>query len=131
MNVEQFQLHQSERSMAHQLVGSASEKISQSHSEYHVESFVDDTVVVSSAVNDTMLLQRKDGNITAGTKSVKGSTPTISSDKLGKSVETHTRLSNQPRGLILQILCTHFPLVSLLSFFLPNPNPRFSIQFPI
>ncbi|KAJ1390617.1 Protein kinase domain [Sesbania bispinosa] len=97
MNIEQFQLHQSETSMVHQLVGSASEKMSQSHSEYHVESFVDDPVVGSSAVNETMLLQRKDGKFTAGTKSVRGSTPTIASGKLGKSVDAGTHLPNQPQ----------------------------------
>ncbi|XP_061340892.1 serine/threonine-protein kinase ATG1a [Gastrolobium bilobum] len=96
-NVDQFQLHQSERSMSHQLVSSASEKNSQSHSEYHVESSVDDPVVVSSAVNETMLLQMKDCKITAGTKIVKGSTPNIASDKQGKPVDAVAHLSNQTR----------------------------------
>ncbi|KAL2575423.1 hypothetical protein AAZV13_16G015000 [Glycine max] len=93
VNVEQFQLHQSERLTDHQLGVSASEKISQSHSKYHV---VDNPVVVSSAADETMLLQRKDGKITAGTKSAKGSTPTIASDKLGKAVDAGAHLSNQP-----------------------------------
>ncbi|KAL2575428.1 hypothetical protein AAZV13_16G015000 [Glycine max] len=89
VNVEQFQLHQSERLTDHQLGVSASEKISQSHSKYHV---VDNPVVVSSAADETMLLQRKDGKITAGTKSAKGSTPTIASDKLGKAVDAVSHL---------------------------------------
>lgn len=37
MNIERFHSHQSESSMVNQLVGSASEKVSQAHSEYHVE----------------------------------------------------------------------------------------------
>ncbi|XP_028208179.1 serine/threonine-protein kinase ATG1a-like isoform X3 [Glycine soja] len=56
----------------------------------------DNPVVVSSAADETMLLQRKDGKITAGTKSAKGSTPTIASDKLGKAVDAGAHLSNQP-----------------------------------
>ncbi|RDX68682.1 Serine/threonine-protein kinase ATG1a, partial [Mucuna pruriens] len=97
MNVEQSQLHQSERLTVRQLGVSSSKKMSQSHSKYHVESFVDDLVIVSSAVNETMLLPRKDGKITAGTKSVKGSTPTIGCDKLEKAVGASDHLSNQPR----------------------------------
>ena len=124
MNVEQFQLHQSERLTDHQLGVSGSEKICQSHCKYHV---VDNPVVVSSAADETMLLQRKDGKITAGTKSAKGSTPTIASDKLGKAVDAGAHLSNQPLGLIVSgycVACTHFCIVShLLSCF--------SIQFPI
>lgn len=120
MNVEQFQLHQSERLTNHQLGGSTSEKISESHSKYN-------PMVVSSAADETMLLQRKDGKITAGTKSAKGSTPTIASDKLGKAVDAGAHLSNQPLGLIVSgycVACTHFCIVShLLSCF--------SIQFPI
>lgn len=85
----------------HQLGGSASEKTSQSHSEGHVESFVDDPGVLSSAVKEKMLLQKKDSKITAGTKSVKALTPTIASDKLGKAVDTGAHLSNKPRGLIV------------------------------
>ncbi|KAH1085436.1 hypothetical protein AAZX31_07G047000 [Glycine max] len=64
MNVEQFQLHQSERLTNHQLGGSTSEKISESHSKYN-------PMVVSSAADETMLLQRKDGKITAGTTNAK------------------------------------------------------------
>ncbi|CAK8560562.1 unnamed protein product [Lathyrus sativus] len=37
VNIERFHSHQSESSMVNQLVGSASEKTSQAHSEYHVE----------------------------------------------------------------------------------------------
>ncbi|KAI5422188.1 Serine/threonine-protein kinase ATG1a, variant 2 [Lathyrus oleraceus] len=37
VNIERFHSHQSESSMVNQLVGSASEKVSQAHSEYHVE----------------------------------------------------------------------------------------------
>ncbi|KAK7349364.1 hypothetical protein VNO77_06679 [Canavalia gladiata] len=96
VNVEQFQLHQSERSVVHRLGASASQKISQSHSNYHVESFADDPLVVSSAINETTLLQRKDDKIIAGT-SVEGSNPTIARDKLGKSVDASVHLSNQPR----------------------------------
>lgn len=69
MNVEQFQLHQSERLTDHQLGVSGSEKICQSHCKYHV---VDNLVVVSSAADETMLLQRKVGKSTTGTKSAKG-----------------------------------------------------------
>lgn len=122
MNVEQFQLHQSERLTNHQLGGSTSEKISESHSKYN-------PMVVSSAADETMLLQRKDGKITAGTTNAKGkgSTPTIASDKLGKAVDAGAHLSNQPLGLIVSgycVACTHFCIVShLLSCF--------SIQFPI
>lgn len=96
-NAEQFQSHQSERMAVHQLGGSASEKTSQSHSKGHVESFVNDPGVLSSAVKEKMLLQRKDSKITAGTKSVKTSTPTIASDKLGKAVDAGAHLSNKPR----------------------------------
>ncbi|KAG5141875.1 hypothetical protein JHK82_017570 [Glycine max] len=64
MNIEQFQLHQSERLTNHQLGGSTSEKISESHSKYN-------PMVVSSAADETMLLQRKDGKITAGTTNAK------------------------------------------------------------
>ncbi|XP_027337710.1 serine/threonine-protein kinase ATG1a isoform X2 [Abrus precatorius] len=97
VNFEQFQLHQSEKSVVHQLGGSASEKVSQTHSDCHIESFLDDPVVVSSAIYGTMLSQRKDGKIIADTKSVKGSIPTISRDKLGKSVDAGAHLSNQPQ----------------------------------
>ncbi|XP_020216599.1 serine/threonine-protein kinase ATG1a [Cajanus cajan] len=97
MNVEQLQFHLSERVTVHQLGGSASKKMSQSHSKYHVESSIDDPAVVSSAVNETMPLQRKDGKITAGTESVKVSTPTIASDNLGKTVDAGAHLPNQPR----------------------------------
>ncbi|KAL2336293.1 hypothetical protein Fmac_010739 [Flemingia macrophylla] len=96
MTVEQLQFHQSERVTARQLGGSASEKLSQSRSNCHVESFVDDPVVGSSAVNETMLLQRRDGKITAGT-GVKVSTPTGASYKLGKAVDAGAHLSNQPQ----------------------------------
>ncbi|CAJ2663214.1 unnamed protein product [Trifolium pratense] len=54
MDIEQFHSYQSETSM-----------INQAHFEYHAETFVDDPVVVSSAVNETMLLQKKGGEITA------------------------------------------------------------------
>ncbi|KAK7294573.1 hypothetical protein RJT34_17462 [Clitoria ternatea] len=94
MNVDQFQLHQSERSTVLQLGGCAFEKMSQSHLEYHVASFEDDPVV-SSAFNETMQLQRKDVKMAAGNKTVKGSTPSI--DELGKSVDAGGHLSNQPR----------------------------------
>ncbi|MCI15224.1 serine/threonine-protein kinase ATG1-like [Trifolium medium] len=89
MNIEQFH---SETSM-----------VNQAHFEYHAETFVDDPVVVSSAVNETMLLQKKGGKITADsdTKNAAGLTPTIALDKPGKSIHTDTHLSNQAQGLIL------------------------------
>ncbi|XP_045789328.1 serine/threonine-protein kinase ATG1a isoform X2 [Trifolium pratense] len=86
MDIEQFHSYQSETSM-----------INQAHFEYHAETFVDDPVVVSSAVNETMLLQKKGGEITADgdTKNAAGLTPTIALDKPGKSIHTDTHLSNQ------------------------------------
>lgn len=75
----------------------ALEKTSQSHSKYHDKSSVDDPVVFTSAVNEMMQLQRKDSKITAGTKCIKVSTPTIASDKLGKAFDVGTHLSNKPR----------------------------------
>ncbi|WJX92387.1 non-specific serine/threonine protein kinase [Trifolium repens] len=68
MNIEQFHSHQSETSM-----------VNQAHFEYHAETFVDDPVEVSSAVNE---------NVT-------GLTPTIALDNPGKSIHTDTHLSNQ------------------------------------
>lgn len=96
MNIEQFHSHQSESSMVNQLVGSAFE-VSQACSEHHVESFVDDPVAVSSAVNETMFLQRKGGKSTTDTQSAKGSNPTNAHDKPGKSIDT----ANQARGLTI------------------------------
>lgn len=101
MNIEQFHSHQSDSSMVNQLVGSAFEKESQSHSKYHVESFVDDPVAVSSAVNETMLLQRKGGKSTTDTQSAKGLNLTNAHDKPGKSIDVDINLSNQARGLII------------------------------
>lgn len=97
VNIGQFHSHQPESSMVNQLVGSAFEKVSQSRSEYHVESFVDDPVAVSSAVNETMLLQRKGGKSTTDTQSAKGLNPTNVHDKPGKSIDTDINLSNQAR----------------------------------
>lgn len=97
VNIEQFYSHQSESSMVNQLVGSAFEEVSQPHSVHHVESFVDDPVAVSSAVNETMLLQRKGGKITTDTQSAKGLNPTNAHDKPGKSIDTDINLSNQAR----------------------------------
>lgn len=97
VSIEQFHSHQSDSSMVNQLVGSAFEKESQSRSEYHVESFVDDPVAVSSAVNETMLLQRKGGKSTTDTQSAKGLNPTNAHDKPGKSIDVDINLSNQAR----------------------------------
>ncbi|MCI04231.1 serine/threonine kinase family protein, partial [Trifolium medium] len=71
--------------------------VNQAHFEYHAESFVDDPVVVSSAVNETILLQKKGGEITADgdTKNAADLTPTIALDKLGKSIHTDTHVSKQ------------------------------------
>lgn len=91
-SIEQFHSRQSESSTINQLGGSAFEV-----SRAHFESFVDHPVVISSAVNETILLQRKAGKITDDTKNGKGSNPSIARDKPGKFIDTGTHLSNQPR----------------------------------
>jgi len=115
VNIEQFHSHQSESSMVNQLVGSAFE-VSQAHSEHHVESFVDDPVAVSLAVNETMLLQRKGGKSTTDTQSAKGSDPTNAHDEPGA------------RGLIILY---SFSILFHTSFFFPNSkcSSLFSFTF--
>ncbi|TKY64166.1 Serine/threonine-protein kinase atg1 [Spatholobus suberectus] len=122
-------VEQSERLTVHQLGGSVSEKMSQSHSKYH---FVDDPVVVSSVVDETMLLQRKDGKISAGTMSVKGSTPTIASDKLGKAVDTGHLMESIEKDYVL--VNSHFPSLEGFSDYyeasVPDNSSRRISMFP-
>ncbi|KAI4355327.1 hypothetical protein L6164_004110 [Bauhinia variegata] len=93
VNAEQSLLLPSEKLMIQQ---SASDHVSQLYGRHHVNSYVDDRVVNSSDVNETVLLQTKDGWSTSGTKSVQGLTSTIVHEKVGKSVGGAHR-SNKPR----------------------------------
>ncbi|MED6158647.1 hypothetical protein PIB30_034589 [Stylosanthes scabra] len=73
MHVEQSLLHPSERFVVQHLVTSTSDNTSQLHSGHHVESLVDDPVVLSSVLNDTLALQRNTGKKTIGIQTVETS----------------------------------------------------------
>ena len=106
--------------MAQQLVTSASDKVSQLHSGHqHGESFVDDPVVVSSALNETMLLQRNTSKRTAGTQSV------------GKSGFGGSHLPKEPQGLIHSEYCVLiFALLPTHYFSCQSLILNFRFSFP-
>ncbi|KAK4268958.1 hypothetical protein QN277_022179 [Acacia crassicarpa] len=84
VNVERSSIQPPDRSMVQQYGSiSTSDKRSHLHSGHHLERSVDDPVVISSAVNETVLLQRKHSGNTADTKSVKGLMSTTTCDKQG------------------------------------------------
>ncbi|MED6204713.1 hypothetical protein PIB30_011688 [Stylosanthes scabra] len=66
-------LHPSERFEVQHLVTSTSDNMFQLHSGHHVESLVDDPVVLSSVLNDTLALQRNTRKKTIGIQTVETS----------------------------------------------------------
>ncbi|KAI9090343.1 hypothetical protein K1719_028678 [Acacia pycnantha] len=84
VNVERSSIQPLDRSMVQQYGSiSTSDKRPHLHSVHHLETSVDDPVVISSAVNETVPLQRKHSGNTADTKSVKGLMSTTTCDKQG------------------------------------------------
>ncbi|CAL0302203.1 unnamed protein product [Lupinus luteus] len=91
MHVEQPSLRPSVISMVQQVDISATGKVSRSHYGHRLKSFVDDSKVVISPPDETMLLQSM-----AGGKSALELSSTIVSDKLGKCIHDSFHFSKQP-----------------------------------
>ncbi|XP_054780543.1 serine/threonine-protein kinase ATG1a isoform X2 [Prosopis cineraria] len=121
VNVERSSVQPPERSMFQQCGSiSTSDKRPHLHSALHLKKSVDDPVVISSAVNETVLLQRKHSGNTADTKSVKGIISRITCDKQG--LGNVAQLSDQPQASHLMesieedyVLVPHFASLEVSS----------------
>ncbi|KAL1350287.1 hypothetical protein HN51_014394 [Arachis hypogaea] len=98
MHVEQSLLHPSERSVVQHLVTSTSD-MSQLHSGHHVESLVDDPVVVNSVLNDTLALQRNTGKKTIGIQAVE--TPVFGCSHLSKEPQVSRLMESIEKDYVL------------------------------
>ena len=118
MNVEESSQFQSQTLMVPQFDISASDKMSHLQSGYDDGTSVNNAVVTSPIVSETMLLQRRNGEGTSGTKSVQALASTIACEDLGKFVDSGAHLSNLPIGFMLSIYNALILLLFSPAFFL-------------
>lgn len=103
MNVEQSSTSPPERSIVQKHGSiSTSDNMPHLHSGHHHKTSVDCPGVISSAVNETVLLQRKHSGNTAEPKSVKGIISTATYDRKQR-LGNVAQLSDQLHGPILSI----------------------------